>query len=213
MTDLENLVDRLVTQHRYTPPLRLPRRVAIAALLGAAVTFALVFAWGLRPDIAAASTTAGFWIKLGFGAGFAVAGLAGLEVLFRPERPTPRRLWLAAIPVAVIAAAALREATTVSGTQLAALWLGETSLICPLSIVALAIAPTFALILAGKRSAPTRLRMAGGVIGLSSGGISATLYALHCPENGMSFVATWYLIGILLATVIGAICGPRLLRW
>lgn len=29
----------------------------------------------------------------------------------------------------------------------------------------------------------------------------------------MTFVATWYLTGIMLATLIGAIVGPRLLRW
>ncbi|MBC2668482.1 NrsF family protein [Novosphingobium piscinae] len=213
MTDLDNLVDRLAAQHRRTPPLGLPSRVANAALLGGAVTLALVFIWGLRPDLAAASATSGFWIKLGFGAGFAVAGLAGLEALFRPERPMPRRLWLAAIPVAVIVFAAIREVATVPVTQLGALWLGKTALVCPFSIAALAAVPAMALILAGKRSAPTRLRLAGGVIGLASGGISATLYALHCPETGMLFVATWYLIGIVLATGIGAICGPRLLRW
>ncbi|MFM9935387.1 MAG: NrsF family protein [Novosphingobium sp.] len=213
MTDVDILVDRLVEQHRRTPPLMLQRRVANSALLGAAITLVLVLAWGLRPDIAAASATSGFWVKLGFGAGFAVAGLAGLLSLFRPERPAPRLLWLTAIPVAFIVAAALREAAAVPDTELTALWLGKTAFACPFAIVALSIAPSIALIMAGRRSAPTKLKLTGGVIGLASGGISATLYALHCPETGMAFVATWYLIGIILATVIGAICGPRLLRW
>jgi len=213
VTDFDLLVDSLVEQHRRKPPLMLPRRVANAALLGAAITLVLVLAWGLRPDIAAASATSGFWIKLGFGAGFAVAGLAGLLALFRPEHPAPRRLGLVAIPLAVIVAAVFKEAAAVSDTELAALWLGRTAVACPFAIVALSIAPAIALIIAGRRSAPTRLRLTGGAIGLASGGIAATLYALHCPETGMSFVATWYLIGILLAVLIGAISGPRLLSW
>ena len=207
------LIDRLVGQHRPTPPHRLPRRIATSTLLGAAVTLVLIIAWGLRPDIAAASATSRFWVKLGFGAGFAIVGLAGLLILFRPERPTPQRLWLAAIPVVVVVAAVFNEASTVSATELTSLWLGKTALVCPFAIVALSVVPAIALIGAGRRSAPTRLRLTGGVIGLASGGLAATLYALHCPENGMIFVVTWYLFGIVLTTLIGAICGPRLLRW
>ena len=213
MTEIDSLVDQLVAQHRRTPLSRLPRRVANAAFLGAAITFVLVFLWGLRPDIAAASATPRFWVKLGFGAGFAAAGLAGLLALFRPERPAPRRLWLAAVPVVIIVAAACAEVAALPQTELMAAWMGKSALICPFAIAALSVAPATALILAGRRSAPTRLRLTGAVIGLASGGISATLYALHCPETGMAFVATWYLIGILLAALAGALSGPRLLRW
>ncbi len=207
------LIDRLVGQHRATVPQRMPRRIANSTLLGAAITLVVIIAWGIRPDIAAASATWRFWVKLGFGAGFALTGLAGLLSLFRPERLTPRRLWFAAIPVAIIVAAVLTEAATVSDTELTALWLGKTALVCPFAIVALSVIPAVALMRAGRRSAPTRLRLTGGVVGLASGGLATTLYALHCPENGMTFVATWYLIGVMLATLIGAICGPRLLRW
>lgn len=213
MTDIALLVDQLADAHRRTPPRRLPRRVASAALLGAVVTLALVFTWGLRPDLAAAIATSRFWIKLGFGAGFAVAGLGGLLVLFRPERAAPRRLWLAALPVVVIVAAALQEAAAAPQGELMALWMGRSALICPFAIAALSLVPTAALTIAGRRSAPTRLRLTGAVIGLASGGIAATLYALHCPESGMTFIATWYLTGIALATLIGALTGPRLLRW
>ncbi len=213
MTDTYTLIDQLVAQHRRTPPHRLSRRIATSTLLGAAITLVLIVAWGIRPDIAAASATSRFWVKLGFGAGFAAAGLSGLLALFRPERSKPRGLWVAAIPVAVIVAAAFNEAATVSNAELATLWLGKTALVCPVVITALSVFPAIALTLAGRRSAPTRLRLTGGVIGLTSGGLAATMYALHCPENGMAFVASWYLTGVMLTTLIGAILGPRLLRW
>jgi hypothetical protein len=61
--------------------------------------------------------------------------------------------------------------------------------------------------------APTRLRATGAVIGLAAGGISAALYSLHCPEAGASFVLTWYTLGILAPALLGALLGPRLLRW
>jgi len=207
------LIDRLVEQHRPTPPHRLPRRIAVSTLLGAAIILALVVTWGIRPNIAASSATLRFWVKLGFGAGFAITGFTGLLALFRPERPAPRRLWFAAIPIAVIAAAAFNEIATVSDAELTALWLGKSALACPFAIVALSAFPSYALIQAGRRSAPTRLRLTGGVIGLTSSGLAAMLYALHCPENGMTFVATWYSVGVMLATLVGIICGPRLLRW
>ena len=70
-----------------------------------------------------------------------------------------------------------------------------------------------ALVFVVRQFAPTRLRATGAVIGLAAGAASATLYSLHCPEAGASFVLTWYSLGIAAATAIGAALGPRLLRW
>ncbi|MBL7372919.1 DUF1109 family protein, partial [Escherichia coli] len=42
---------------------------------------------------------------------------------------------------------------------------------------------------------------------------AATVYCIHCPEVSAIFVLTWYSLGILLAASIGALLGPRLLRW
>jgi hypothetical protein len=38
-------------------------------------------------------------------------------------------------------------------------------------------------------------------------------YALTCPEDGAAFLATWYGLGILAVGGLGALLGPRLLRW
>ena len=58
-----------------------------------------------------------------------------------------------------------------------------------------------------------RLRAAGAAAGLGAGAWAATIYCLHCPEASALFVLTWYSLGILLATAIGALVGPRFLRW
>lgn len=213
MSDVDTLIERLVAQHRRTPPHRLFNRVATAAIVGGAVTLLVVMIWGFRPDMTRASATPAFWIKLGLGGGCAVAGLAGLLALFRPERTAPHRLWLTAAPMVAICVAAAHEAAIVSNAELVPLWLGRTALVCPFAIAALSLFPAIALTMAGRRCAPTRLRLTGGFIGFASGGLAATFYALHCPESGMSFVASWYLLGVLLATLIGAMCGPRMLRW
>ena len=77
-----------------------------------------------------------------------------------------------------------------------------------LAIVAAVVA------LRGKaRLAPTRLTLAGALAGLFAGGMGAFVYAFHCPETAAPFVALWYSAGILLTTALGALLGPRLLRW
>ena len=49
--------------------------------------------------------------------------------------------------------------------------------------------------------------------GLAAGAFAATVYCMHCPEVSAIFVLTWYSLGILLAASLGALLGPRLLRW
>jgi hypothetical protein len=74
--------------------------------------------------------------------------------------------------------------------------------------------PVFvAVMLAMKGLAPTRLRLAGAAAGLASGSLGALVYTLHCPEMAAPFLSIWYLLGVLIPTGIGALLGPRLLRW
>jgi hypothetical protein len=61
--------------------------------------------------------------------------------------------------------------------------------------------------------APTRLALAGASAGLLAGSLGTLVYALHCPESGAPFIAVWYVLGIAIPTLTGAILGPRVLRW
>jgi hypothetical protein len=61
--------------------------------------------------------------------------------------------------------------------------------------------------------APTRPRAAGLAAGLLAGAIGAFAYALACHEVSVAFVALWYSLGIALSGALGALLGPRLLRW
>jgi hypothetical protein len=94
-----------------------------------------------------------------------------------------------------------------------AMWLGQSWKRCPWLVLMLA-APIFGgLLWSFRRLAPTRLRAAGATAGLAAGAFAATVYCFHCPEVSAIFVLTWYSLGILLAATIGALVGPRLLRW
>jgi hypothetical protein len=80
-------------------------------------------------------------------------------------------------------------------------------------VLLLAIPIFVGLLWSFRRLAPTRLRAAGAAAGLAAGAFSATIYCLHCPEVSAVFVLTWYSLGIVLASALGALVGPRLLRW
>jgi len=64
-----------------------------------------------------------------------------------------------------------------------------------------------------KGLAPTRIRLAGAAAGLSAGAGAAVVYSLHCPELSAPFIGFWYLLGMLIPALVGALLGPWLLRW
>ena len=64
-----------------------------------------------------------------------------------------------------------------------------------------------------RTMAPTHLRGAGALAGFASGALAALVYSIHCPELAAPFVGTWYVLGILIPTALGALSGERLLRW
>ena len=61
--------------------------------------------------------------------------------------------------------------------------------------------------------APTRLRAAGMVAGGLAGAAAALVYAVHCNEMALPFLAVWYVLGMFVPAALGAAAGPRFLRW
>ena len=93
------------------------------------------------------------------------------------------------------------------------MWQGRSWHVCTRNVAILSLPIFVGLMLAFRRFAPTRLRLTGAVAGLAAGACAAALYCLHCPEVSALFVLVWYSLGILAAAAIGALVGPRLLRW
>jgi hypothetical protein len=191
------------------------RRLGLGAamgLVGAGVLMAGAF--GVRPDLMhGAMDDPMFWVKAAFAAGGALMALIAVSRLSRPGAK------LASLPMAIAAPfiaiwilAALALINAAPG-QRATLVFGETWLFCPFGIALLSVPFFVAMLWAMKGLAPTRLRLAGAGAGLVSGTLGALVYTLHCPEVAAPFIAVWYVLGILIPTVIGAAIGPRILRW
>ena len=45
------------------------------------------------------------------------------------------------------------------------------------------------------------------------GAVLLLVYALRCPESTVPLLAVWYVLGIAIPTLAGAMLGSRVLRW
>jgi hypothetical protein len=84
---------------------------------------------------------------------------------------------------------------------------------CAFCIPLFAIIPFSALVWALRKGAPTNLRGTGAVAGLVAGALGAVAYAFHCPDDSLTFIALWYGGMVALCALLGAMLGPRVLRW
>ncbi len=212
MTD--ELLDSLSRDLAPRPGRRVAPRLGLAVGVGGAATLAgVALLLGLRPDMALASGRPMFWMKLAYPLAVALVAAACLERLSRPAGDPRRRIpWLAA-PVLALATAALAQEALAAPDVRLALLMGGSALICPWLIAACAAPVLAALVWALRGLAPTRLRVAGAIAGLTAGACGAFLYALHCSEMGGAFVLVWYTLGMLAPAAAGAALGPALLRW
>lgn len=210
----DDLVNLLATGLTPVPRHAAARRLALALAVGlVAGLVLLVLGYGIRPDLAEAAGLSMFWVKLLVPAAIACAGLLATQRLARPGVPAGLS-WLGVLlPVAglwVLGAMVWQAAPAPARPAL--LW-GSTWTTCAVSIAAFSL-PTFAGALLALRSlAPTQARAAGAAAGALAGGLGAAMYALHCPELAAPFLAVWYVAGMAIPVLAGALLGPRCLRW
>lgn len=210
----DDLIGLLAAGAPPVPPRALERRFALAMLLGfAAAAVVVVLGYGVRPDLAASMQVPMGWVKFGFAALLAaLAGAAALR-LARPGMPAGGALLRTLLPFALLWAMAAWTLAAAAPDARMPLLMGSTWRSCPFSIAALSVPGLAALLWAMREAAPTQLRLAGAGAGLLSGALSTLAYALHCPEMQAPFMAVWYVLGIAIPTVLGALLGPRVLRW
>ncbi|MDQ6684781.1 MAG: DUF1109 domain-containing protein [Pseudomonadota bacterium] len=190
------------------------RRIGVAAAAGAlAAAVLLGVMLGPRPDLASAVLLPAFWLKLAFPVSLAMAAYAATCRLARPNPAMGMTSFALVAPLLAAALLAGAAAVGASSATLAALVQGHSAIAC-MSAIALFALPTFVVTLLALRTlAPTRLRAAGACAGLLAGACAASVYAFHCDEMGALFVAVWYVLGMAVPTALGALLGPRLLRW
>ena len=190
------------------------KRLALGGGAGVLVAAAIMPLWlGVRPDLMAAAGSAPFWIKFAYTVAIAGSMFWLLERLGRPGARTAAQTLTAMAPPLVLLVLAAGQLAFAEASQRHHLMMGASSDVCPWRIVALALPVLAGALWALRGLAPTRLTLTGAVAGLCAGGAGAFVYAFHCDESAMPFVALWYSFGILVSGLIGALLGRRLLRW
>ena len=210
----DDLIAMLATGVAPVDPHLVAKRFATGLLLGGAGALALMLmGYGIRPDLAQAAQAPMLWVKLGFAFVIAVSSLMLTERLARPG-VRPGRAWVGvALPWAAISFMGLVVLMGAPPQERLGLVLGRTWLSCALSISLIASPVFVGLVWTLRGLAPTRLGLAGACAGLLAAAVGALVYALHCPEVEAPFLAVWYVLGLLIPTVVGALIGPKLLRW
>lgn len=210
----DDLLDRLTADLQPTPRRALQVRLFGWAGVGIVLSAIIMLAWlGPRPDMMEAPGTMMFWTKFAYTTSFAVLGGIAALNLARPGGRLRRQLIILAILVLLVGAGGLVQMVLMGPDQMERLVMGGTALRCPFYIVALATPIYVAVIFAMRRAAPTNPTLAGFAAGLFAGGAGVWVYAFHCTESGMPFIAIWYTVGVLATALLGAAIGRFALRW
>jgi hypothetical protein len=167
----------------------------------------------LNPMLSNAVFDPMFWVREAYCATLGSLGFAAITRLARPGfrlGVVPAGIGAVVIAMWIFAALVL---LTARAQDRAHLLLGATAAVCPF-LITLVAAPLFlAFVWVLRGLAPTQLRAAGAAGGFAAGSFGALAYSLHCPELTAPFIGVWYLLGMLIPTAIGALLGPRLMRW
>ena len=187
--------------------------LALSAATGIALV-GLILLLGVRPDLREAVSSFPFWMKTVYTASVGGVGVYLALRLVRPgARVGPAPGLMAFALTGAVGLLGLAELLRMPAERRMDVWLGSSWSTCPFWILGLS-AP---LLLAGlwvlRRAAPPSPGAAGLALGLAAGGISATVYGLHCVESAAAFLATWYVAGILTTAMVGGLIGRIGLRW
>ncbi|MBU1358498.1 MAG: DUF1109 domain-containing protein [Gammaproteobacteria bacterium] len=210
----DDLISLLATGAGAVPRHSASRRLAIALATALPFSFVLmVFEYGLRSDLVQTMFWPMFWVKFFFPVILAAACAVVVHRLARPGVPV-RSAWLGiALPIAAVWALALVSLVNAPAGEREAMILGQTWSSCALNIVVISVPVFVGAMLALKGLAPTRPMLAGAAAGFMSGAAGAAIYALHCPETAAPFLAIWYVAGMVLVALAGALVGRFFLRW
>jgi hypothetical protein len=210
----ENLTALLAANLEPVDSGRTMRRYVLGISVGTLA--ALILAGGvlhLNPALPREVSRSAFWVRELFCASLGALAVLCVARLGRPGARLgflPTGIAAVVLIMWILAAMSLVSAASQSRVHLL---LGSSFAVCPFLIAFISAPLSLSFVWILKGLAPTRLRWTGAGAGFAAGSIGALVYTLHCPELATPFIATWYLLGILVPAAIGAWLGPRLLRW
>ncbi len=208
----EDLISRLSadTGRRRSPAAALGLALLAACLLAVA---ALLLTVGPRPDLATAAGTWRFDIKAAVMLTLAASAFVLLRRAIYPEGLERAPLWLIWAAPALLLASVAYELLLLPPAAWASAAVGTNWAYCLILVPAFGVAPLAVALWAIRQGASTQPVLTGLLAGLLAGGIAATAYAAHCPDDSPLFVVLWYPVGILALALAGALLGRQVLRW
>lgn len=210
----DDLVSMLSSGVEPVDPNTIAKRFSLAILIGGVgALLVILLRFGLRPDLAEVALTSIFWAKIAFPLSLMMGSLLMVMRLARPGMTAGAgKLWVA-LGVAAIWGGALYGLAVAPADDRIAMVLGKTWKVCAFNITVLSVPGFVSVFWALRGLAPTRPKLAGACGGLLASSLATVAYCLHCPEMAVPFWGIWYLLGMLVPTLIGAAIGERWLRW
>lgn len=198
----------------YRPAGNPQARIAVAIAAGWLIALAgQLFFLGSPLQEVGHTGMASFAVKLGYTVALASLSVMAAIAAGRPGSKLTGPIALITVPIAMLMLVAGLELATADSMARHGMLFGTSYTDCVRS-VALASLPVFvSLIWAYRALAPTRLPVAGFLIGLSSGATGAAAFALFCHEASAAFLVAAYTPAMLIPALIGAIGGRVLLKW
>jgi hypothetical protein len=191
---------------------RLRKGLVLALLVGGVGAFCVMLGTvGLRPN----GPPGLEYLALRLVFTFSVIAIAAtlLSRLARPGQRAGKLLTLTFLPFLVIVAAGAIAIGLEKPMTWGRMLFGMNWMTCLLCIPLFAVVPFVALVWFLRGGAPTNLKLTGAIAGLLAGALGATAYAFHCPDDSIPFIAFWYASMVGICSLIGAVLGPKLLRW
>ena len=196
------------------PPLRLGRRVALALVVGAAISAALFMtALGPRHDFAAAAHTMRFDLKFVDTLALLLPSALLAIRLLRPEARPGALVAALVAPFVLLGGAVIVELVVTPSELWMTRLVGTNALHCLTLIPLMSIPPLAALIAAMRAGAPSHPALTGALAGAAAAGAAATIYATNCTDDSPLFVASWYPLATLIVVAAGALAGRKWLQW
>ncbi|KGB53551.1 hypothetical protein FG91_02621 [Sphingopyxis sp. LC81] len=208
------LIEKLSSELRPVDRRIVPHVMLAALGIGTLLAVATVcLAYGVSLDLDHSDDLGLLVLKLVFTGSIVLITFSALLKLARPGQANRMGVALVFVPFVVIALLAAPNLMSVPDAWRNGATIGRAWPECLLLIPAIATVPFALMIWALRKAAPTHLKRAGAVAGFLAGGVSASAYALSCRDASLAFVACWYTSAIAICAVLGALLGPRLLRW
>lgn len=208
------LIEMLSTNIEPVKPRDVEKTMSWAIVVGGAAAFCVMLTTvGLRTEAGNTSHLTFLAVKLLFTLSLIGLGATVLLRLARPGQDGRRLFILTFLPIAVIALAGLAALVFERPMAWGKMIFGMNWVTCLFCIPLFAVIPFVALIWVLRQEAPTALRRTGLIAGLVAGALGATAYAFHCADDSIPFIAVWYGAMVAFCAFVGALIGPRLLRW